>query len=292
MSKLLCFGLGYSAEHYIARFGDRFERIVGTVRDAERAAVLNARFAGRLKVLAFDGASATPDLTNAIGEADVALVSIPQTAKGDPVLAAFGAELTHASRLRSVVYLSTIGVYGDHSGAWVDEETPPRPDSERAGERLAVEQAWQTFGRRSHKAIAILRLAGIYGPGRNALVQIARGEARRIVKPGQVFNRIHVADIAQAIDAAFARDANGIFNVTDDEPTPPADPTVFAAQLLGRDPPPEIQFEDVVSLMSPMALSFWQDCRRVRNSKLKRKLEVTLDYPTYREGLRGLFETL
>ena len=117
MSKLLCFGLGYSAEHYIARFGDRFERIVGTVRDAERAAVLNARFAGRLKVLAFDGASATPDLTNAIGEADVALVSIPQTAKGDPVLAAFGAELTHASRLRSVVYLSTIGVYGDHSGA-------------------------------------------------------------------------------------------------------------------------------------------------------------------------------
>ena len=175
---------------------------------------------------------------------------------------------------------------------WVDEETPPRPDSERAGERLAVEQAWQTFGRRSHKAIAILRLAGIYGPGRNALVQIARGEARRIVKPGQVFNRIHVADIAQAIDAAFARDANGIFNVTDDEPTPPADPTVFAAQLLGRDPPPEIQFEDVVSLMSPMALSFWQDCRRVRNSKLKRKLGVTLDYPTYREGLRGLFETL
>ena len=292
MSKLLCFGLGYSAEHYIARFGDRFERIVGTVRDAERAAVLNARFAGRLKVLAFDGASATPDLTNAIGEADVALVSIPQTAKGDPVLAAFGAELTHASRLRSVVYLSTIGVYGDHSGAWVDEETPPRPDSERAGERLAVEQAWQTFGRRSHKAIAILRLAGIYGPGRNASVQIARGEARRIVKPGQVFNRIHVADIAQAIDAAFARDANGIFNVTDDEPTPPADPTVFAAQLLGRDPPPEIQFEDVVSLMSPMALSFWQDCRRVRNSKLKRKLGVTLDYPTYREGLRGLFETL
>ena len=140
------------------------------------------------------------------------------------------------------------------------------------------------------KAVAILRLAGIYGPGRNALVQIARGEARRIVKPGQVFNRIHVADIAQAIDAAFARNADGIFNVADDEPTPPADPIVFAAQLLGRDPPPEIRFEDAVPSMSPMALSFWQECRRVRNDKLKRELGVVLDYPTFREGLRALFE--
>ena len=289
MSKLVCFGLGYSAEHYVARFGDGFEHIVGTVRGAERAAALNARFGARLKVLAFDGTSATPDLTNAIGEADVALVSIPQTANGDPVLAAFGEALRHTSHLRSVVYLSTVGVYGDRGGAWVDEETPPRPDSERGRERLAAEQAWQTFGQRSHKPVAILRLAGIYGPGRNALVQIARGEARRIVKPGQVFNRIHVGDIAQAIDAAFAREANGIFNVTDDEPAPPADPIVFAAQLLGRDPPPEIRFEDAAPSMSPMALSFWQDCRRVRNDKLKRELGVTLDYPTYREGLRTLF---
>jgi nucleoside-diphosphate-sugar epimerase len=292
MSRLICFGLGYSAEHFIARFGDGFNRIVGTVRSAERAAVLNARFAGQLKALAFDGTVATPDVISAIGEADGALVSIPPTAKGDPVLAGFGAELAHASRLRSVVYLSTIGVYGDHSGSWVDEETPPRPDSERARERLAVEQAWQTFGRQSHKAVAILRLAGIYGPGRNALVPIARGEARRIVKPDQVFNRIHVADIAQAIDAAFAHSNNGIFNVTDNEPTPPADPIVFAAQLLGRDPPPEIRFEDAVPSMSPMALSFWQDCRRVRNDKLKRTLGVTLDYPTYREGLRALFEEM
>ena len=206
------------------------------------------------------------------------------------MLAAFGATLANANQLRSVVYLSTVGVYGDQRGAWVDEETTPRPDSERARERLAVEQAWQAFGERSGKAVAILRLAGIYGPGRNALVQIARGEARRIVKPGQVFNRIHVGDIAQAIDAAFAHNANGIFNVADDEPTPPADPIAFAAQLLGRDPPPEIRFEDAVPSMSPMALSFWQDCRRVHNGKLKRELGVELDYPTYREGLRALFE--
>ena len=129
MSKLLCFGLGYSAEHFVARFGDGFDRIIGTVRGAERAAALNARFGGRVKALAFDGITATPELTSAIGEADFALVSIPQTAKGDPVLAAFGASLMRAQRLRSVVYLSTVGVYGDHGGAWVDEETPAQPDS-------------------------------------------------------------------------------------------------------------------------------------------------------------------
>jgi nucleoside-diphosphate-sugar epimerase len=121
-------------------------------------------------------------------------------------------------------------------------------------------------------------------------VQIASGKARRIVKPGQVFNRIHVADIAQAIDAAFARRASGIFNVADDEPTPPADPIVFAAQLMGVAPPPEIPFAQAAPSMSPMALSFWQECRRVKNDKLKRELRVSLRYPTYREGLRALFE--
>ncbi len=292
MSKLLCFGLGYSAEHFVARFGDGFDGIVGTVRSAERAAVLIARFGGRVTALAFDGVTATPEVIGAIGDADVALVSIPQTEKGDPVLGAFGAALTQAQRLRSIVYLSTVGVYGDHCGAWVDEATPPRPDSERARERLAVEQAWQSFGERTDKAVAILRLAGIYGPGRNALVQIARGDARRIVKPGQVFNRIHVGDIAQAIDAAFARGAEGTFNIADDEPSPAGDPLAFAAQLLGREPPPEIPYEKAIPSISPIALSFWQECRRVRNDKLKRELGVKLDYPTYREGLRALFEAM
>jgi nucleoside-diphosphate-sugar epimerase len=290
MSTLICFGLGYTAQHFIGRFGDRFARIIGTVRSAERATVLNGRFGGRLKTFAFDGTLATPELKSAIGDAEVALVSIPQAAKGDPVLAAFGDALALARRLRSIVYLSTIGVYGDHGGAWVDEETPPQPDSERGRERLVAEQAWQELGQRSGAAVAILRLAGIYGPGRNALVQIARGEARRIVKAGQIFNRIHVADIAQAIDAAFAGNGAGIFNVADDEPSPPGDPIVFAAQLLGRGPPPEISFAEAAPTMSPMALSFWRDCRRVRNDKLKRELGVALLYPTYREGLRALFE--
>ena len=185
---------------------------------------------------AFDGTLPTPEVKRAIAEADAALVSIPQTENGDPVLAAFGNALTDAKRLRSVVYLSTVGVYGDHAGAWVDEETPPRPKMARSRERLAAELAWQNFGVRSGVPTAILRLAGIYGPGRNAFTQIARGDARRIVKPGQVFNRIHVDDIVQAIDAALRQKASGIFNVADDEPCPPGDPLAFAAQLLETRP--------------------------------------------------------
>jgi len=287
MSTLLCFGLGYSAEHFVGMFGDKFERIVGTVRGAERAAVLNAYMAGRLKALVFKG-KATAEVERAIGEADLALVSVPPDANGDPVLAAFVEALVHARQLRSIVYLSTVGVYGDHGGAWVDEDTMPRPASARSRARLAAEAGWQKLGARSGAAIAILRLAGIYGPGQNALLQVARGTARRITKPGQVFNRIHVGDIAQAIDSAFTRKADGIFNVADDEPGAPGDPIAFAAQLLGRDPPPEIPFADAASSLSPMALSFWQECRRVRNDKLKRELGVNLLYPTYREGLRTL----
>ncbi len=290
MSTLICFGLGYSAEHFVGMFGDRFDRMIGTVRGAERAAVLNARFGGRLKALVFDGGLATPELKSAIGAADLALVSVPPDENGDPVLAAFADALAQARQLRGIVYLSTVGVYGDHGSEWVDETTPPKPGSARSRARLDAEHAWQEHGARRGIAVAVLRLAGIYGPGQNALLQIARGNARRIIKPGQVFNRIHVGDIAQAIDAAFARTAAGIFNVADDEPSPPGDPILFAAQLLGRDPPPEIAFTEAAPSMSPMALSFWQECRRVRNDKLKRELGVTLLYPTYREGLRALFE--
>jgi nucleoside-diphosphate-sugar epimerase len=289
MTTLTCFGLGYTAEHFIANFGDSFGRIVGTVRSVERAALLNARFAGRLKAFAFDGKSATEEAKRIVAETDAALVSIPQTETGDPVLSVFGDALAHSRRLRMIIYLSTVGVYGDHAGAWVDETTVPRTDSLRGQKRLAAERAWTEFGAHSGAEVAILRLAGIYGPGRNVLLQVARGEARRIVKPGQVFNRVHVDDIAQAIDAAFASRRGGVFNVADDEPAPPGDPIVFAAQLLGRDPPPEIPFAEAAPSLSPLALSFWQGCRRVRNDKLKRELGVTLLFPNFREGLRALF---
>ena len=289
MPTLLCFGLGYSAEHFVGTFGDGFDRIVGTVRSAERAVVLNAHLAGRLKVFVFDGTLASADVAAAIGRADCALVSVPPNERGDPVLAAFGEALGHARRLRTIVYLSTVGVYGDHGGEWVDETTPPKPGSQRTRARLDAEQAWQRLGARCGAPVVILRLAGIYGPERNALLAIKSGSARRIIKRGQVFNHIHVGDIAQAINAALARSAGGIFNVADDEPGPPGDPIAFAAQLLCRDPPPEIPFDVAAPSLSPMALSFWRECRRVRNDKLKRELGVNLLYPTYREGLRALF---
>jgi nucleoside-diphosphate-sugar epimerase len=290
MATLICFGFGYCAEYFVARFGQKFDRVIGTVRGKERAAVLNAYDDGRFQTLLFDGMQAMPELRNAIAEANVALISVPPGENGDPVLAACGNALAGNRNLRSIVYLSTVGVYGDHGGAWVDEQAPPKPGTARSRERLAAEQAWQDFDARRGVAIAVLRLAGIYGPGQNALVQLARGEARRVVKLGQIFNRIHVYDIAQAIDAAFTRTASGIFNVADDEPAPPGDPLVFAAELMGVAPPPEIPFAEAVPSMSPMGLSFWQECRRVKNDKLKRALGVALRYPTYREGLRALFE--
>jgi nucleoside-diphosphate-sugar epimerase len=290
MATLLCLGFGYCAEHFVAMFGENFERIVGTVRGTERAAILNAYEAGPLQALVFDATHPTPEMNNAIVAADYVLVSVPPGADGDPVIASCGKTFADAKQLRAIVYLSTVGVYGDHGGGWVDEQTPPKPDVARSRERLEAERAWQELGARRGVAVAILRLAGIYGPGQNALEQIRRGKARRIIKPGQVFNRIHVGDIAQAIDAAFRQEASGLYNVTDDEPSPPGDPIVFAAQLMGQEPPPEIAFADAAPSMSPMALSFWQDCRRVNNDKLKRELGVVLRYPTYREGLRALFE--
>ena len=289
MATLICFGFGYSAEHFVAAYGHKFDRIIGTVRNRERCAILNAYAGGRLQAVVFDGAPAPPELNRAMAEANAVLVSVPPGADGDPVLTACGEALSRADKLREIVYLSTIGVYGDRGGEWVDEDTPPAPDLSRSGARLAAERGWQSLARHNGASVAILRLAGIYGPGQNALVQIARGKARRVVKPGQIFNRIHVADIAQAIDAAFTHRASGIFNVADDAPSPPAEPIVFAAQLLGVAPPPEIPFAQAAVTMSPMALSFWQECRRAKNDKLKRELGVTLRYPTYREGLRTLF---
>ena len=290
MATLFCFGFGYSASHYIAEFGGRFDRIAGTVTTREKAAAIAAAGIGGHKAesFVFDGGEASPQATAALMDADALLVSVPPGER-DPVLAQFADTIAGAPQLPTIVYLSTIGVYGDHGGAWVDETTPPAPVSERSRERLVAEQAWAALGTHADTPVAILRLAGIYGPGQNALLQVARGSARRIDKPGQVFNRVHVADTALAIDAAFTRRANGVFNVTDDEPTPQGVPIAFAAELLSVPAPPEIAFAQAAKTMSPMALSFYGESKRVRNDKLKRELGVTLSYPTYREGLRALF---
>ena len=284
---LVCLGFGYCAQHYAAEFGMRFDRIVGTTRNPSAYSRAGER-KNAVDMLAFDGNTASPDLRAAIADADALLISAAPSQHGDPVLAPLRDDIVAAPHLATLVYLSTIGVYGDHDGGWIDESTPAQPAAERSRERLAAERAWQALAAARKSAVAILRLAGIYGPGQNALVNVREGRARRIVKPGQVFNRIHVADIAQAIDAALSRPADGIFNLADDEPSAPGDPIVFAAGLLGVAPPPEIPFAQAATTMTPMALSFYGESKRVRNDRLKSVLGVTLRYPTYREGLRAL----
>jgi nucleoside-diphosphate-sugar epimerase len=278
--KLFVFGLGYSARHFVA--GLRGARVVGTSREARQAGTAEAG----VEILAFDAAKADPATEARLAESDVLLVSVPPSEDGDPVLARFAATLT-ASSWRAIVYLSTIGVYGDHAGAWVDETSALRPSSARNRARVAAEQAWLELGRAVGAPVHVLRLAGIYGPGRNALVNLREGRARRIVKPGQVFNRIHVADIAQAIALAIEAGGDGdIWNIADDEPAAPQDVIAFAAGLLGVTPPPEAAFD--TAEMTPMARSFYGDNKRISNAKLKNRLGFAPLYPTYREGLRAL----
>jgi len=284
MRTLVCIGLGYSAAHYVS-ISKHFDRVIGTTRSVRDAAKPDDR---RVELIAFDGTTASLELIAQVKQSDALLISAPPGGSGDPVLACL-ADAIARGRSRAIAYLSTIGVYGDTGGAWVDEKSVPRPGSPRSLARLAAEEAWRRLGVEHGKSVAVLRLAGIYGPGRNALVTLREGTARRIVKPGQVFNRIHVADIAQAIEACFARHLDGVVNLADDEPAPPQDVIAFAAGLMGTLPPPEIPFDEARAAMSAMAQSFYAENRRVRNGKLKQTLGVRLAYPTYREGLRALF---
>lgn len=276
--RLFILGLGYSAGHFVRRFGGSFAHVAGTVRDP-------AKRQGLAGIEAHPFSMSGPDreTVERMREADVLLVSIPPSSAGDPAIAAF-ADVLASARCRKIIYLSTLGVYGDHGGAWVDESTPPRATLERTRMRLAAEQAWMETGR---AGVAILRLAGIYGPGRNALATLRAGTARRIIKPGQVFNRIHVEDIASAIMAAIRHEGGGTWNVCDDEPAPPQDVIAYAAKLMGIAPPAEEAFE--TAEMSAMARSFYAGNARVSNAKLKRELGVTLAYPTYRQGLDALW---
>lgn len=284
--KLFVFGFGYSATHFVARFGARFTAIHGTVRSPEKAGELKR--AGVTPLL-FDSATgdADPAILPALDAADVILVSVQPTPTGDPALARFGEAVAAAPAWRRLVYLSTIGVYGDHDGRWIDETTPPDPANDRGATRLAVEAAWLALGAPPRRQVAVLRLAGIYGPGRSVVDDLREGSARRIDKPGQVFNRIHVADIAGAIAGAFdSPAAQGVWNVTDDEPAPAPDVVAYGAELLGVEPPPLTPFD--TAALSPMARSFYSANRRVANAAVKRDLGLVLLYPTYREGVAAL----
>jgi nucleoside-diphosphate-sugar epimerase len=298
MTALVCLGFGYSAQHYAALYGQRFDRIVGTTRSEENVSALRSRRFGTnaAEVMVFDGASDSPPVAAAIADATVLLISIAPDRNADPVLAHLRDAIAAGPRLKSIVYLSTIAVYGNHDGRWIDETTPLTPALTRAASRIDAEHAWQALGDARLVPVAVIRTAGIYGPGTNALETVKTGQARRIIKPGQVFNRIHVADLAQiidkAVDLALTCGAGGIFNAADDEPTAPGDPILFAANLLGVAPPAEIAFEEARKTMTPFAVSFYGESKRVRNDRIKSVLGVSLRYPTYREGLRALAPSL
>ncbi len=285
MNRLFCFGLGYCAEALALRLKPKGWLIAGTARARERLKALTDQ---GFDAVHFDGKLANP--AAALAGTTHLLVSAPPTVDGDPLLSRHVHELSNLTpRPLWLGYLSTTGVYGDRQGEWVDETTPVNPSSERAKRRVAAEHAWTAWGAAVNVPVQIFRLAGIYGPGRNQIAALRDGTARRIVKTGQVFSRIHVDDVAAVLEASIEKPkAGAIYNVCDDEPAPPHEVVEFAAQLLGVDPPPLEPFEEAARSMSDMALSFYADAKRVKNERIKRDLGVTLQYPTYREGLRAL----
>lgn len=287
MNHLLCFGLGYSGKVLAARLAMQGWHITGTSRAAEGAASIAAL---GYTAHVFDGtASLPPEVFEGVSHI---VVSVPPDADGDPVLRHHANDLAaRAGKIKWLGYLSTTGVYGDRDGGWVTEESALKPNTERGARRIAAEKGWLALYRGHGLPVHIFRLAGIYGPGRNPLVSVLKGTAKRIIKPGQVFSRIHVHDIATVLEASMARPNPGAaYNVCDDEPSPPQDVVAHAAQLLGLPPPPAIAFEDAE--LSPMARSFYADSKRVSNARIKRELGVSLRCPTYREGLAALVKDL
>ncbi len=267
---LFCFGFGFSARALAQRLDRAQWRITGTSRTQAGADAISAQgFTG----VRIDALQAIPDDVTHI------VSSVPPDAEGDAVLRRFGDALRRP--FDWIAYLSTTGVYGNHDGGWVTEDTPLTPDTERGLRRLAAEQEWL-----KHSA-HIFRLAGIYGPGRNVLQNLRDGTAKRIIKPGQIFSRIHVDDIAGVLLASIAKPHPGrAYNVADDEPCPPQDVVEYGSKLLGLPVPPDVPFES--AQLSPMARSFYEDSKRVSNQRIKTELGYTLQYPSYREGLRSL----
>jgi nucleoside-diphosphate-sugar epimerase len=282
MPRLLTLGFGYSAGAVVAGLGAVWSVTV-TARSDAKVAALRAR---GFDALRYDGSAPCPDLARALARTTHLLVTAAP-APDDPLLARHRADVEAAPDLAWIGYLSSIGVYGDRGGAWIDEQAEPAPANERARRRAEAEQAWLALGRARGTPTQLYRLGGIYGPGRNALVGLAEGWQQRIVKPGQVFNRIHVEDIGGLVRAGMAQPLAGpVLHGVDDAPAPPQDVVVYAAGLLGVPPPPEIPFDK--GDLSPMAREFYGQNKRVANAATKQALGYRFVYPSYREGLRAL----
>lgn len=283
MTRLFCFGLGYSAEALARRVRPLGWHVAGTARTAEGQARLTSL---GYEAFVFDGATPGAGISDALADATHVLVSAGPDLDGDPTLRFHESDLARASNLGWIGYLSTIGVYGNTDGAWIDEAAAPNPGSERAKRRVAAENAWLAFGGAHGKRVQIFRLGGIYGPGRSALDDLRDGTARRIVKPGQVFNRIHVDDIAGSLLHLARGESGGVFNITDDMPSAPQDVIEFAADLMGIDPPPALDFE--TADLSPMARSFYGENKRVSNARIK-AAGYAFVHANYRDALTAMW---
>lgn len=297
-SHLFIFGLGYTGTAVARDLHGLGWQVSGTRRSSSRCKELAEE---GITALPFDGTHGSIEIEKALAEADHVLVCIPPASgegdggsdgQSDPVLAHFAEVLASASRLKWLGYLSTTGVYGDRAGDWVDETSPLEPTSERARRRAATEAKWTALAGRHHVPVHIFRLAGIYGPGRNVIRSLLDGNARRIIKKNHVFSRIHLADLVNILKASMGQPNPGaIYNVADDMAAPPAETVEYAAGLLGIEPPEALDFDSAD--LSPMAKSFYADCKRVSNDRIKEELGVKFLYPSYREGQAALlaFET-
>ncbi|MFT3810242.1 MAG: SDR family oxidoreductase [Micropepsaceae bacterium] len=281
---LFIFGYGYVAGALTERLQPRGWKISASARRLDKAGALTA--AG-IPATVF-GPHGFTDFARTLSGVTHILITAPPGEDGDPVLRAHTPGLEALTGLQGIVYLSTTGVYGDANGAWVDEAAPITPVHERGNRRADAELEWNEIGEMTGAAVTVLRLPGIYGPGRSAFDRLRDGTARRLVKPGQVFSRIHVDDIVQAIEASLALDHGTVLNIADDEPAPPQDVITEAARLLGVEPPPEEDFETAKARMTPMALEFYSANRRIANARMKAELGLRLIHPTYREGLRAI----
>ena len=281
---VLILGAGFSGSAIAKAFLPLAQSVTGTTRSDDKLDGLRAL---GIDALVYDGATISPELAAAMKRTTHLIQSIAPGREGDPMMRPGTPSLAELMpNLQWAAYLSTVGVYGDHGGAWVTEETSLEPVSARSVERVAAEKAWLAFGRDSNIPVAVLRLSGIYGPGRNAFCNLEAGTARRLIKPNQVFNRIRVEDIAGAAIFLAEKSIGGIFNVTDDEPAPPQDVVAEAARLMGVSPPPEIPFE--TAELSPMARSFYGENKRVSNARL-RDLGFVFRIPDYRISLAELW---
>ncbi len=284
--RLFCFGIGFSAEALINHLPVAEWTVAGTVRDPDKARHL---LKTGVDVHIWSGETLSDELVAKLHASNHVLISVPPDENGDPVLNAAADAIRSIPSLNWLGYLSTTGVYGDTRGAWVDESAELHPSSERSQRRVAAEQGWLRLHQDHGLPVHIFRLAGIYGPGRSVFNQIRNKRAKRIDKPGHAFSRIHVDDIARVLAASIAKPNPGaIYNVCDNEPAPPAEVTAYACGLLGIDPPPLEDFEDVKDRMSPMALSFWNDNRRVDNARIRNELGVKFRHPSYRSGLQEI----